>query len=87
MGMHLKLILHRTITISGKRSFDCIQEHRKSLAVVLRRKRRKRSEKNMSGAEPESNTRNAIPYDYGRNKKSDYGKVPKFNGDPEEFSW
>ncbi|KEH15919.1 hypothetical protein MTR_0439s0040, partial [Medicago truncatula] len=21
------------------------------------------------------------------NKKSDYGKVPKFNGDPEEFSW
>jgi len=28
-----------------------------------------------------------VPYDYGNNKKSDSGKVPKFNGDPEEFSW
>jgi len=31
---------------------------------------------------------NAIPYDYGTSdKKSDSGKAPKFNGDPEEFSW
>jgi len=27
-----------------------------------------------------------VPYDYG-NKKANSGKVPKFNGDPEEFSW
>ena len=31
---------------------------------------------------------NAIPYDYGTSdKKSDSSKAPKFNGDPEEFSW
>jgi len=29
---------------------------------------------------------NVGPYDYG-DKKADSGKVPKFNGDPEEFSW
>jgi len=30
----------------------------------------------------------SIPYDYGYgDKKSDSGKVPRFNGDPEEFSW
>ena len=29
---------------------------------------------------------NVVPYDYG-NKKDDSGKVSKFNGDPEEFSW
>jgi len=29
---------------------------------------------------------NVVPYDYG-NKKADSGKVPKFNGDPKEFSW
>jgi len=28
----------------------------------------------------------AVSYDYG-DKKADLGKVPKFNGDPEEFSW
>jgi len=28
---------------------------------------------------------NAISYDYG-DKKVDSGKVPQFNGDPEEFS-
>jgi hypothetical protein len=28
-----------------------------------------------------------VSYDYGDNKKSNSGKVPKFNGDPEEFSW
>jgi hypothetical protein len=27
-----------------------------------------------------------VPYDYG-DKKSNFGKIPKFNGDPEEFSW
>jgi hypothetical protein len=32
---------------------------------------------------------NVVPYDYGTtdDKKSDYGKAPKFNEDPEEFSW
>jgi len=29
---------------------------------------------------------NVVSYDYG-NKKADSCKVPKFNGDPEEFSW
>jgi len=29
---------------------------------------------------------NVVPYDYS-DKKVDSGKVPKFNGDPEEFSW
>jgi len=29
---------------------------------------------------------NVVPYDYSH-KKADSGKVPKFNGDPEEFSW
>jgi len=29
---------------------------------------------------------NVVPYDYSDNK-TDSGKVPKFNGDPEEFSW
>ncbi|AES66044.2 DUF223 domain protein [Medicago truncatula] len=33
------------------------------------------------------NNNNNVPYDYGNNEKSDSGKVPKFNGDPEEFSW
>ena len=30
---------------------------------------------------------NAVPNDYGNNKKADSCKVLKFNGDPEEFSW
>jgi hypothetical protein len=30
---------------------------------------------------------NNVPYDYGENKKSSIGKIPKFNGDAEEFSW
>ena len=34
----------------------------------------------------DSTSGSVVPYDYG-NKKADYGKVPKFNGDPEEFSW
>jgi len=30
----------------------------------------------------------AVPYDYGYgDKKAESGKVPRFNGDPEEFSW
>jgi hypothetical protein len=29
---------------------------------------------------------NVVPYDYG-DKKADSGKVPKVNGDSEEFSW
>jgi len=33
-----------------------------------------------------SQNNNVVPYDYG-NKKADSGKVPKFNGDPKEFSW
>jgi len=43
----------------------------------------------MSGEDPTSGSgqnNNVVPYDYG-NKKADSGKVPKFNGDPEEFSW
>jgi hypothetical protein len=31
---------------------------------------------------------NNVAYDYnGDNKKSSVGKIPKFKGDPEEFSW
>ena len=43
----------------------------------------------MSGEDPTSGSgnNNDVPYDYGNNRKSDSGKVPKFNGDPEEFSW
>jgi len=33
-----------------------------------------------------SRNNNDVPYDYG-DKKAEFGKVPKFNGDPEEFSW
>ena len=29
---------------------------------------------------------NVVPYDYN-DKKADSRKVPKLNGDPEEFSW
>ena len=30
----------------------------------------------------------AVPYDYGYgDKKAESGKVSRFNGDPEEFSW
>jgi len=29
---------------------------------------------------------NVVPYDYSDNK-ADSGKILKFNGDPEEFSW
>jgi len=33
-----------------------------------------------------SGNHSVVPYDYS-NKKSDSGKVPKFNGDPKELSW
>ena len=33
-----------------------------------------------------SRNNNVVPYDYGDNK-AESGKVPKFNEDPEEFSW
>jgi len=42
----------------------------------------------MSGEDSTSgqnNNNNDVLYDYG-DKKADSGKVPKFNGDPEEFS-
>jgi len=34
---------------------------------------------------PTSRNNNDVPYDYG-DKKAKSGKVPKFNGDPEEYS-
>ena len=40
-------------------------------------------ESSVSGS---SGNHNVVPYDYNY-KKADSGKVPKFNGDPEEFSW
>jgi len=43
----------------------------------------------MSGEDSTSgqnNNNNVVLYDYG-NKKADPSKVPKFNGDLEEFSW
>jgi len=43
----------------------------------------------MSGEDSTSGSgqnNNVVPYDYG-SKKADSGKVSKFNGDPEEFSW
>jgi len=40
-------------------------------------------ESSVSGS---SGNHNDVSYDYS-DKKDDSGKVPKFNGDPEEFSW
>jgi len=41
----------------------------------------------MSGEDTStSRNNNVVPYDYG-DKKAESGKVPKFNGVPEEFSW
>jgi hypothetical protein len=43
----------------------------------------------MSGESSSSgsgNNNNAVPYDY-ESKKSNFGKIPKFNGAPVEFSW
>ena len=42
------------------------------------------AESSVSGS---SVNHNDVPYDYNSEKKVDSGKVPKFNGDPEEFSW
>jgi len=42
----------------------------------------------MSAEESTSRSGAAVPYDYGfGDKKAEFGKVPRFNGDPEEFSW
>ena len=30
---------------------------------------------------------NNVVHDYSDSKKASVGKIPKFNGDPEEFSW
>jgi len=52
-----------------------------------------RSEKNISASESyvsgSGGNHSAIGYDYGtsEDKKSDSNNVPRFNGDPEEFSW
>jgi len=40
----------------------------------------------MSGEDSTSGSGSVVPYDYG-DKKAESGKVPKFNGDPKEFSW
>jgi len=41
----------------------------------------------MSGEDSTSGqNNNVVPYEYG-NKKAYFSKVPKFDGDPEEFSW
>jgi hypothetical protein len=42
------------------------------------------SDTSVSGSGP---NHTAVSYDYGDNKKSSIGKIPKFNGDHEEFSW
>jgi len=40
----------------------------------------------MSGEDTStSRNNNVVPYDYG-DKKAESGKVPKFNGDPKEFT-
>jgi hypothetical protein len=44
----------------------------------------------MSGESPISTSQtsyNNAAHDYSDSKKSSVGKIPKFNGDPEEFSW
>ena len=33
------------------------------------------------------NNNKSVAYDYNVGKKSSVGKIPKFNGDAEEFSW
>jgi len=40
----------------------------------------------VSGSAGSGSNHNDVPYDYNE-KKTNSGKVPKFNGDPEEFSW
>jgi len=44
------------------------------------------AESSVSGSAGSGGNHNVVPYDYN-DKKADSGKVPKFNGDPEEFSW
>ena len=43
-------------------------------------------ESSVSGSAGSGSNHNDVPYDYNE-KKTDSGKVPKCNGDPEEFSW
>ena len=33
------------------------------------------------------NNNKSVAYDYNVDKKSSVGKIPKFNGDADEFSW
>ena len=44
------------------------------------------AESSVSGSGGSGGNHHAVSYDYSE-KKTDSGKVPKFNGDPEEFSW
>ena len=44
------------------------------------------AESSVSGSIGSGGNHHAVSYDYSE-KKTDAGKVPKFNGDPEEFSW
>ena len=44
------------------------------------------AESSVSGSGGSGGNHNVVPYDY-IDKKADSRKVPKFNGDPEEFSW
>jgi len=44
------------------------------------------AESSVSGSTGSGSNHNDVPYDYNE-KKTYSGKVPKFNGDPEEFSW
>ena len=44
------------------------------------------AESSVSGSGGSGGNHNVVPYDYS-DKKADSGKVLKFNGDPEEFSW
>jgi len=44
------------------------------------------AESSVSGSAGSGGNHNVVSYDYSE-KKTDSRKVPKFNGDPEEFSW
>jgi len=44
------------------------------------------AESSVSGSAGFGGNHNVVSYDYSE-KKIDSWKVPKFNGDPEEFSW
>ena len=44
------------------------------------------AESSVSGFAGSGSNHNVVPYDYNE-KKTNSQKFPKFNGDPEEFSW